>query len=199
MTGQEFIKQMNDDNNKVILIDALQGALTSEDVKELEECIVQEGICLEVHTHKPQYMNGIEDFFSQIQIICSKEVIFALVTGVFASGIYEALKIFLCKVYNKMKGRHVTKIQSGKVEEVQPKIHFIIGDVKVILPLDIDEEKYKYFVDKMFESMKDETITKKEFCIWNKETGEVEYYSKLEIARKMHLERSKNSYDKQDV
>ena len=41
----------------------------------------------------------------------------------------------------------------------------------------------------MFESIVDETITKKEFCVWNKETGEVEYYSQLEIARKTYLEK----------
>lgn len=175
---------MKEDSSKVILIDALPGALTSEDIKELEECIIQEDICLKVHSHNPRYMNGIEDLFAQIQIICSQEVLFALFTGVLASGIYDVLKSFLCKIYDKMKGRHVTKVQSGKIEEVSPKIHFIIGDVKVILPLDIDDEKYEYFVDKMFESMKDETITKKEFCIWNKETGQVEYYTRIEIAKK---------------
>lgn len=179
------------EDNRVILINALQGALSVEDIAELEECLVKEEIQIEIHSHSPRYMNGIEDLYAQIQIICSQEVLFALFTGVLGSGIYDVLKTFLCKLYNKMKGRHVTKIQPGKIEEVQPKIHFIIGDIKVILPLDIDDEKYKYFVDKMFENIRDETIVKKEFCVWNKETGEVEYYTQLEIARKMYLDRTK--------
>ena len=175
-------------NKNIIAIDALQGALSAENIKELEECVVGKDICIETYSHSPRYMNGIEDLYAQIQVICSQELILAIFTGVLGSGIYDVLKTFLCKLYSKMKGQHITKIQSNKIEKVEPKIHFVIGDIKVVLPLDIDDEKYKYFVDKMFESMRDERITKKEFCTWNKDTGEVEYYSYTEILSKVYSE-----------
>ena len=93
---------MKQENNKVIFINALQGALSSEDIKELEECIAKEEIQLQIQSHSPRYMNGIEDLYAQIQIMCSNELLFALFTGVLGSGIYDVLKNFLCKMYSKM-------------------------------------------------------------------------------------------------
>lgn len=182
---------MKENNKKVILIDALEGVLTLEDIKGLEECVAKDDIQLLVYSHSPIYMNGIEELYAQIEIVCSQELLTAVLTGVVGSGIYDVLKTLLCKLHGKMKGRYVTKVQKNKKEEIQPKMHFVVGDIKVVLPLDVDDEKYKYFVDKMFESIKDESITKKEFCVWNKETGEVEYYSQLEIVRKVYLNSKK--------
>ena len=182
---------MKENRNKVILIESLNGVLSLEDIKELEEYVEMDDIQIQVHSYSPRYMNAFEDLYAQIEIICSQDVLFALFTGVVGSGIYDVIKTFLCKIYSKMKGRHVTKIQAKKLEEVPINIHFIIGGIKVVLPLDIDDEKYKYFVDKMYESIRDETVTKKEFCVWNKETGEVEYYSESEIVRKTYLNSTK--------
>lgn len=183
---------MKKDSNKAILIDYLQDILKIEDLKDLEDGLSQEDILLDARSHKPQYMNGLEEMFAQIQIFCSSELVFAIGTGILGSGIYDVLKVFLRKIYNKLKNVFVTKIQSDKMEEIQPTIHFIIGDVKVILPLDIDNEKYEYFIDKLFESMHSETISKKEYCVWNKEKETIEYYSRTEIARKEYIEKTKN-------
>lgn len=106
-----------------VWIDYLQDSFTSDDIEELAECLDRENILLRTHVHRPQYIGGIEQLFPQIRILLSPEIVNAVGTGILTNGIYEVLKIFLYKIFIKMRTRRLNKIQGGKaVEEVLPTI-----------------------------------------------------------------------------
>ena len=174
-----------------ILIDSLQTIFSLEDINELEMCLKQENIHLEMHTHQPQYIAGIEELFAQVQILLSPDIVYAITTGILTNGMYDVLKQFLKRILTKMSSVRLTKLQGEKeAKEVPPTIHFNIGQTHVILPLGIDDTKYEYFVDKMFEYMGSQDVKKGGYCIWNDENEEVKIYTQSEIAQKAFLEQT---------
>lgn len=190
----EYESKMDSNNtrekfDRVILVDYLQNTFSSNDMLELKDCLTQGGFILEEHVHKQQYIAGIEELFAQIQIILSPDFVNIIGTGLLTNGMYDAMKIFLQKIYFKMNQIRLTKMQSGKeIKEVLPAIHFNVGNMKVTLPLDIDNGKYEYFVDKLFEYLASNTSSKEGYGFWNQEKEEIEHYTKSEITRKIYSE-----------
>lgn len=175
--------------DKVVLLDYVQNTFSSNDILELHNCLKPEGIILKEHVHKRQYIAGIEELFAQIQIILSPDFVNVISTGLLTNGMYDVMKIFLQKIYFKMNQIRLTKMQTGKeIKEVPPVIHFNVGNMKVTLPLDIDNGKYEYFVDKLFEYLASNTSPKEGYGFWNREKEEIEHYTKSEIVRKIYSE-----------
>lgn len=80
-------------------------------------------------------------------------------------------------------------MQNGKVDtNATPTIHFNIGQMHAVLPMDIDDEKFKYFVDKAFESVNEQSIAKETYFIYSEKTGEAKQYTKHELVQKAYQE-----------
>ena len=59
--------------------------------------------------------------------------------------------MLLSFIRNKFYHHPICKIQGGKVTEETANIHFVVGNNLLVLPIDIDDEKYQYTVDKFME------------------------------------------------
>lgn len=170
-----------------------QNAFDSEELKELENGLSDCGISLKTHANKPKYIMGIEELFPQIQIFLSSDIVQTICFGVASSAIWDGIKFFLKTLRNMVKKKQFTHVSNGKVDtNATPNIHVNIGKSHVVLPMDIDDKKFEYFVDKMFETMSQDTITEEQYAFYDDEKQTLEYYSRHEVAMKSYKEWSKS-------
>ncbi len=166
---------------QTLCIDYLQGLFTNQDLKTIEKLLWDESISLISHSHQPQPIAGLEELFAQVSLFLSQDIVQSIVLGLATNGVYDALKQTLLFVHHKLKNKSLLKLEGGKTEEVKPTIHFIIGGMRAILPLNIDEEKYKYFVDKMFASIDTKTVSEECYCKYDDEHNTIQIQSKDDI------------------
>ena len=128
-----------------------QNAFETEELKELENGLSGCGISLKIHENTPKYIMGIEDLFPQIQIFLSPDIVQAICLGAVSGALWDGIKLFFKSLRKMVKKKPFTHISNGKVDtNATPNIHVNIGESHVVLPMDIDDEKFEYFVDKMF-------------------------------------------------
>ena len=170
-----------------------QNAFETEELKELENGLSNYDISLKTHANSPKYIMGIEDLFPQIQIFLSPDIVQTICFGVASSALWDSIKIFLKSLRNMVKKKPFTHVSNGKVDtNATPNIHVNIGKSHIVLPMDIDDEKFEYFVDKMFESINQDTITEEKYAFYDTENQTLEYYSRHEVAMKSYKEWSKS-------
>lgn len=90
-------------------------------------------------------------FWIEPDCLLSPEMVSALSQGLLSSATYDAIKMLLAFIRNKFYHHPICKIQGGKVTEETANIHFVVGNNLLVLPIDIDDEKYQYTVDKFME------------------------------------------------
>lgn len=167
----------------------LQGAFDREDILVLENGLKESNLSLVYHATSPKYIMGIEDFFPQIQAFLSPDIVQVLCQGIATNAIYDGIKWFLFSLRQITKKKTLTKVQNGKITtNVVPSIHFNIGQMHAVLPMDIDDEKFKYFVDKAFESVNEQSISRETYFIYSEKTGEAKQYTKHELVQKAYQE-----------
>ena len=170
-----------------------QNAFETEELKELENGLSSCGISLKIHENTPKYIMGIEDLFPQIQIFLSSDIVQAICLGVVSGALWDGIKLFFKSLRKMVKKKPFTHISNEKVDiNATPNIHVNIGKSHVVLPMDIDDEKFEYFVDKMFESINRDTVTEEKYAFYDAEKQTLEYYSRHEVAMKSYKEWSKS-------
>lgn len=171
-------------------IDYLEGVFDAEALKDIQTDLQKAEICLDARPHHPRSIAGIEELFPQVSIVLSSPDIFQQIfVGIISSVMYDAIKNSLFRIWQKLKLSKITKIQNGKItENTTPVAHFTIGQSHAILPFDIDDEKFKYFVDKFFETTNVGAVTEELYFYYNKETNGIITYTKDQIAQKSYLE-----------
>ena len=170
-----------------------KNAFETEELKELENGLSGCGISLKTHENTPKYIMGIEDLFPQIQIFLSSDIVQAICLGVVSGALWDGIKLFFKSLRKMVKKKPFTHISNEKVDiNATPNIHVNIGKSHVVLPIDIDDEKFEYFVDKMFESINRDTVTEEKYAFYDAEKQTLEYYSRHEVAMKSHKEWSKS-------
>lgn len=170
-------------------LDYLQGAFNNEDLLILENELKDSKLSLMSHETPPKHIMGIEDFFPQIQAFLSSDVVQAICLGLATNAIYDGIKCFLVLLRQLAKKKPLSKVQNGKVTtNVTPTVHFNIGQMHAVLPMDIDDEKFKYFVDKAFESVNEQSIAKETYFIYSEKTGEAKHYTQHELVQRAYQE-----------
>ena len=170
-----------------------KNAFETEELKELENGLSGCGISLKTHENTPKYIMGIEDLFPQIQIFLSSDIVQAICLGVVSGALWDGIKLFFKSLRKTVKKKPFTRISNEKVDiNATPNIHVNIGKSHVVLPMDIDDEKFEYFVDKMFESINRDTVTEEKYAFYDAEKQTLEYYSRHEVAMKSYNEWSKS-------
>ena len=115
----------------------------NEVTTELEEY----GLKLMTHEKLP-YINASIDFFVPfLQILVSPEIVSAFSQGLLNSATYDGIKALLKRIYRKFHAKSVSKIQNGNIIEESTNIHFVVGNNHIVLPIDVDKEKFEYVVD----------------------------------------------------
>lgn len=172
---------------KTIAIDYLENAFEKEEFVEIERTLQSIDCSLVTHSHPNRYIASFEELFANISILLSPDIVQAICLGLATNGVYDTLKATIMFVYEKLKVKKFTKIQGGKIDNnAIPNIHLILGKAHIILPMAIDVDKFKYFVDKVFDSIDSETVTKECFSQYDESTGKLTYYSEEQIVRKFY-------------
>ena len=174
-----------------------QNAFEATEIKEIEDELNEYGIRFRTHPNTPKYIMGIEDLFPQIQVFLSPDIVQTICLGMASSAIWDGVKFFLSSLRKRIKKKPFTHVSNGKVDtEATPNIHVNIGKSHIVLPIDIDDNKFEYFVDKMFESINQNTVTEEKYAFYDAENQTLEYYSRHEVAMKSYKQWEDNNGDK---
>ncbi len=177
----------NDCASSAIGIEYLQNTLTTNEITDLESDLNRYGIQLQTHSNAPRFIMGIEDLFPQIQIFLSPDIVETICSGIASGALWDGIKFLFDSLRKIVKKKTFAHVSNGKFDtKTTPNIHVDIGKNHIVLPTDIDDEKFEYFVDKMFESINQDTITEEKYVFYNAEDQTLEYYSKHEVAMKSY-------------
>lgn len=100
------------------------------------------------------------------------------------NGIYDILKTFIFKIYSKIKQKTFSKIQKGEIiNGITPTVHLVVGKNHIILPMELDDEKFKYCIDKIFETSNQNVTIKECYTKYDKESENFISYTKEQIVR----------------
>jgi len=180
-----------------IAIDYPEHAFEKEELEEIERTLQSINYSLITHSHERKVMASFEELSAYISIFISSDIIQAICLGLATNGVYDTLKKTITLVYNKLRIKKFARIQSGKIDtNATPNVHIIFGQAHVILPMTLDDDKFKYFVDKLFNSIDSEIVTRKCYSRYDENTGEITYYSEEQVVRKYYsewLQKQKNN------
>ena len=164
-----------------------QNAFDSEELKELENVLKKYGIKFKSHSSAPKYIMGIEDFFPQIQVFLSSDMAQAIYWGIASGAIWDGIKLFLRTLRKMVKKKLFAHVSNNKVNiKATPNIHVNIGESHIVLPIDIDDSKFEYFVDKMFDSMDKNIVVEEKYVFYDAEKQTLEYYTRHEVTIKSY-------------
>ena len=168
-------------------IEYLQNAFEPEEIEELENNLNKFGIKLKTYSSAPKYIMGIEELFPQIQIFLSSDIAQAIYLGIASSAIWDGIKLFFRSLKNIVKKKTFTHVSNNKVNtKATPNIHVTIGESHIVLPIDIDDSKFEYFVDKMFDSMDKDIVNEEKYVFYDAEKQTFEYYTRHEVTMKSY-------------
>ena len=166
---------------RTVGIKYLENSFSDEELNNISNILSAENIKLKTCSTPPKYTMCLEELFAHIQILLSPDIV-ALFSSLLYSGVYDAIKSSLKYIWQICKKKKIKKITKDKIEEISPVIHVNIGDLKAILPIDMPQEKYEYFVDKLFDSLNKDTISSERFAIFDEKENVIKYYTKTEVA-----------------
>ncbi len=175
----------NKPKSNEIVIDYLENTFTEDELDNLSEMLSEANLSIWGHSHRPKHINGIEDLFAQITVILPPDLLQQIVIGLTINGLYDCIKLFFSSLWKIIKTKKLTKIQGEKItENVMPTVHIQAGDLKVVLPTELEEEKFKYFIDRMFECINPETIKEAKYGFYDENSGEITLLTTQQIAEK---------------
>lgn len=94
---------------------------------------------------------SIDLFVPVIQIMLSPDLVRAITSGLLSNAIYDSIRWTISSLYQKFHNNKAYKIQSGEIKESFANIHFVVGKNVMILPIDVEKDRFEYAVDKFFE------------------------------------------------
>lgn len=154
--------KQNNLGTKTLTLQYLEGLLTVEELQQFSAALDGTDIALDARARPPRYIAGIESLFPEIQFVLSNDFVQALFVGVATNALYDVLKELVKLIRKLLCNKSFVKIKNGEVDtKTVPNIHFTIGEIHAVLPVNVDDEKYNYFVDKMFETVKEQAVAKK--------------------------------------
>lgn len=136
-----------------VIIHCICDCFQKDEIEEIENSLVPYNLHLKIEQDsKPQFLNSpFEWFFPVLQILLAPETQTALCQGLASSACYDGI-IYLCRLIWKRFHHHpFYKIQDGKIEKSPANIQFVIDNNRLILPVDVDKDKYEYAVDRFME------------------------------------------------
>ena len=137
---------------------------------------------------------GIEELFPQIEIFLSSNVVETIFLGLVTNAIWDGIKYLLSSIQKMIKEKPFVHIQNGKIDtDKKPNIHINIGKSHIVFPTDIDDNKFEYFIDKMFESIDKDTITTEKYGFYDENANVIEFYTRHEIAMKSYKDWEKSN------
>lgn len=106
------------------------------------------GLKLIAHERSLNINASIDFFVPFLQVLVSPEIVSAFSQGLLNSATYDGIKALFKRIYRKFHAKSVSKIQNGNIIEESANIHFVVGNNHIVLPTDVDKEKFEYVVDR---------------------------------------------------
>ena len=75
------------------------------------------------------------------------------------------------------------------MKETTPSVHIVIEQNHIDLPVDMDQEKFEYCIDKAMETVRQLNECKKTYCIWDENAKTFKTFS-YEESLKMNFSQS---------
>lgn len=171
---------MNENKPDIGLI-YYESGFENDDIMFLTRELATYGINLEAKQSGKFIINSLDAFFPFIQVVFSPEMVSAFQQGLLTNAFYDGVKILLGYIYQRYFNHPIFIIQGKKIKKELANIHFVIGHNRLVLPMDVDDKKYQYAVDKFMEyaasSLPSETTyafySKKDNCIVRKTDSEI--------------------------
>lgn len=184
---------MNVENPDIGII-YCKDSFTDSELKTLVNELMAHGLRLAAKERSP-YINASIDFFIPfLQIILSPEMVSALSQGLLTSAAYDAIKILLVFIRKKFHNHPICKIQGGQVTEETANIHFVVGNNKLILPVDVDDKKYQYAVDKFMEFAANTRPEKTIYSFYSEERDQIVLKTEEEIIKSVDEQWKKDNH-----
>lgn len=141
------------------------------------------------------YINASVDVFVPfLQIMLSPEMVSALSQGLLTNATYDAIKMLLVLIRKKFYHRPIHVIQGGKVTEETANIHFVVGKNMLILPVDVDDKKYQYAVDKFMELAASTLPEKPIYSFYSAENDQIVQKTEEEIIKSAYEQWKKENH-----
>lgn len=157
---------MNNQEKNIELIYE-KSALDTNDIQELQELLTDKEVS--ISSHQRFYMtNASIDFFVPIiQLVASN----SFLIGIASNVAWDIFKLIAGFAYTKFHNRKAEKVYSDKTVEETPNIHFAIGENHIVLPVDVNQEKFEYATNKLFEYISTYTPNKTTYVWYNDKDG----------------------------
>ena len=134
-----------------------KGSFEEPELNLLADTAAQYDLTISAYQRSPYVQASIDFFFPFIEIFLSPEIVGEIYRNAVSSGTYDMIKFLLVHVRNKFHKRPIYKVQSKGVTEETPNIQFRVGNNSLVLPVDVDFDKFKYVVDQFMERSSQET------------------------------------------
>ena len=129
------------------------------ELTELETEMAAYGLKLMPYERSSYICASIDFFVPFLQILLSPDMVKALSQGLLTNAVSDGIKVLLKRIYNKFHKKPAFKIQGGNISEESANIHFVVGNNHLVLPVDVDKEKFEYAVDKFMVAATDSAPT----------------------------------------
>ena len=129
----------------------LKNCFDESELDEIAEYLDSNGLILRTEEKIPFMVNASIDFLYPIVEIFLSPKLESLWIGLATNALYDVIKTLLVRIRRKITSQPTFKIQGGIISKTPPSIHFIIGNIHYVLPLDVDDETFKSSIDKYFD------------------------------------------------
>lgn len=139
------------ENKPDVVIVYCEGSFEKVELGLLKDTISQQNMTLWAYPRSPYAQASIDLFFPFLEIGLSPEIMGEIYRNTVTSGAYDAIKLMLGHIYKKFHKRPIYKLQNNRIKEETPNIQFRMGNNCLVLPVDVDNEKFRYVVDRFME------------------------------------------------
>ncbi len=137
---------------QVVALVYIEKAFSGQEIDDLKKELSKNGISLITRERSSMINASLDIFVPVIEILLSPEILGSIALGILGNALYDLLKGTIVKIFSMCKKKKISKIQAHHIiTEQLPNVQLRIGGNSLIFPLQVDEEEFKYVVDRFFE------------------------------------------------
>lgn len=126
-----------------IYIEYLINCFNDTDLEEIKQIFKDAGIETIFHENFPCVNAALDDLVATVLLAINSNELQSMISIL---NLVNAIVLVVKYMRNKFKGKTVSKISSDKVEKIPPNIIIQVGNTKILLPLNITDDKFKKYV-----------------------------------------------------
>lgn len=149
--ADRYCEGISMDNKPNIVIIYDEGAFSEEEHGQFLQAFSNNVLSAQMLTRSPYVYASLDFFVPSVEILLSPEIVQAIYCNLAAAAIITSLKVMLKLIWKQFHKKPFYKVTNHKITESDPNIQFSVGKNIMVLPVDVDQEKYEYAVDRFFE------------------------------------------------